>query len=119
MWFIKGFSKIAAPRTLILKTITTLVPARPACTKADKNELGISGGGSISSSMIDDKMVNLSSSIRKISFRVSFLILKASLAFIWLRKTFIEVLILHYFDLKHHIQMETNILSYAIGRMQR
>ena len=57
-------------------------PARPTYTKTNKNELSIDSGDNIDSGRIDDKIANLSSSIKKMSSGVGFLISKASLAFL-------------------------------------
>ncbi len=48
---------------------------------------------------------------------VDFLTLGAKKTFIYLRKAFTKTLILRYFDLEYHIQIETNALEYAIGRV--
>lgn len=51
----------------------------------------------------------------KISFfKMCFLTLKARIAFIRLRKTFIKVLILYYFNLKYHIRIETDMSGFSI-----
>lgn len=42
-------------------------------------------------------------------FGTDFLTFKAQAAFFHLQKTFIKALIICHFDLKHHIQIETNI----------
>lgn len=44
-----------------------------------------------------------------------FITFKTRIAFIQLRKTFIKVLNLQYFDLEYLIRIEINVLSYAIG----
>lgn len=46
-----------------------------------------------------------------------FLTFKAKVAFTQLKKAFIEVLILEYFDSKYYIQIETNASSYAISKI--
>lgn len=50
-------------------------------TKANKNKLDIDGGDDINSDKINNKIANLSSSIKKMSSKVSFFISKASLTF--------------------------------------
>ena len=60
----------------MLETTNPLVLARLACTRINENELGMDGGGGISNSRIDDRIVNLSSSTKKMSFKVGFLLLK-------------------------------------------
>ena len=42
---------------------------------------------------------------------------EARLAFTQLRQAFIEALILHHFDPKRHIRIETDMSGYAIGRI--
>ena len=42
---------------------------------------------------------------------------KARLAFIKLRQAFVKTLIFYHFDLKRHIQIETDILDYAINKI--
>lgn len=101
--FIKGFSKITASLILILKITVPLTLARPFYTKANRNEFNINGGSSISSGSIDDRIINLSNCIKKISFKIGFLIFKASLANIQLKKPFIKAPILYYFDPKYYI----------------
>ena len=41
----------------------------------------------------------------------------AKLAFIKLKQAFLKAPILYHFDLKHYIQIETNVSGYAIGRV--
>ena len=66
--FIKGCSKIAASVTLILKTTVPSVSARPVCHRVDKNELYKDDGNEIGGGKINDRLANLSSSTKKISF---------------------------------------------------
>lgn len=58
-------------------------------------------GSDIRSSKINDSIANLSSSTKKISSEVGFLIFKAYLALTQLKKAFTKALILYYFDLKY------------------
>lgn len=51
----------------------------------------------------------------KLADNSKFLTLDAKLAFLWLRQAFTETPILHYFDLERYIQIETDIMEYAIG----
>lgn len=48
---------------------------------------------------------------------MDFHIFEASLAFIQLRKAFIQALIIYYFHSEHHIQIETNLSSYTISEI--
>ena len=52
---------------------------------------------------------------RNMEARSGFFIPKAKLAFIQLRQIFVEALILHHFDLKYHIWIETDVSGYMIG----
>lgn len=56
-------------------------PARPVYIKTNKNKINIKGDIGIDSSKINDKIANVSNTIKKISFRMSCFISKASLAF--------------------------------------
>lgn len=51
------------------------------------------------------------------SSKTDFLISKASLAFMQLKKVFTKALILYHLDLKYYIQIETDVLGYAIARV--
>lgn len=89
----------------MLKTIVPLTPARLVCTGTNENKLDTDGDSGISGSRINDRIINLSSTTKKMSFRADFFISEASLAFTRLRKAFIKALILYYFDLKYHIRI--------------
>ena len=58
---------------------------------------------------------NLSKSKKMVG--LNFLTPRARLAFTELRQTFVKAPILHYFDLERHIQIETDISGYTIGRV--
>ena len=62
---------------------------------------------------IKPKRSNLSNA--KANFGIGFLTSRAKEAFIFLQKAFIKTLIFRHFDLKRHIQIETDILGYAIS----
>lgn len=49
--------------------------------------------------------------------RICFLIPKAKVVFIYLKKIFTKVLILHYLDLKRHIQIKIDVSSFAIDEI--
>lgn len=85
---------------LILKTIILSTSGWPDHTKNKKNKLCQDGNNN---SKIVDKNTNLSISIKKMSSEAGFFTLKASLAFANLRKAFIKILILYYFDLECYI----------------
>lgn len=100
---IKSFSNVAVLLISILKMTASLASARFRHTKINENEVNIDGGGGIGSSRIDEKIVNLLSITKKISFKASFLTFKASLAFTYLKKVFIKTLISYHFYLDHYI----------------
>lgn len=85
-------------KTTILSTSGLLGHTRKNINKLDKDS-----SSSINSSRIKDKLTNLLTIIKKISFEESFFTFEDSLAFIQLKKAFTKALILYYFDLKHHI----------------
>ena len=72
--FIKIFSVIKKIFYNFFTTITTkknpTTPSalgRPACTRANKNKLSMDGGNGVGGCKIDDKIVNLSSSTKKVN----------------------------------------------------
>ena len=126
-WFIQESSRIAAPLTLILKTLST------ESTESKKGIVGVSGGskagcdrGGLDGSGIDNveldggkvefgkKCRNLSKSKKRKS---GFLTSGAKRAFTKLRQAFIKAPIFHHFDLERHIWVETDASGYAIGRV--
>lgn len=66
----------------MLKTTASSVSARPACTRINENELNTNAGDGIGNVKINDRISNLLSSIKKMSFKADFLTPKASLNFI-------------------------------------
>ena len=99
--FIKGFSKIVASLTSMLKTTAPSTPARLVRVRVNKNKLDTGSGDGIGGGRINDRIVNLSST--KMSSGAGFLTPKASLAFTRLRKAFTKAPILYYFDPERHI----------------
>lgn len=85
--------------------------------KSNENEFDKANNSGIGGGRIDNKIVNLSSTTKKISFRADFFTSKASLAFTQLRKPFTKTLILHYFNLERHIQIETDTFDYDIREL--
>lgn len=77
--------------------------AKVACTRANKNKLDMDDDNGIYDNRIDYRIENLLSSIKKMGFKASFFIFKASLTFSKLRKAFIKALILYNFNPKYHI----------------
>ena len=120
--FIQGFSRIAAPLTSLLKTTGSLESA-PKVFRADDNKVVDGGGGGRANRTV----VNLSKNEKsRKSTRVpnieatgepNFLTPNAKKTFNNLRLAFIEAPIFRHFDLESHIQIETDALGYAIGRV--
>ena len=119
--FIKGFSRITAPLTSILKT-TGLFGLAPR-----KTEDKVVGGGG---GRVDKTMRNLFKSRNlknnksgnlmhvptiKAMGKLIFLTPEAKEIFNYLKQSFIKALILRHFDLKSHIRIETDASGYAIG----
>lgn len=48
---------------------------------------------------------------------MGFLIFKARITFIQLKKAFIKELIMCYFNLKYYMEIKINVLSYSISRV--
>ena len=65
--------------------------------------------------LVKSKNQDFLSNSRNKETGTSFLTSEARLAFTQLRQAFIEAPILHYFDLKSHIRIETNASGYAIN----
>lgn len=79
--FIQNFSKITAQLISMLKIMASSVPARLASTKTNKNDLVTDHNNGIGGGRINDKIANLSSFKKKMSFGASFLTPKARLTF--------------------------------------
>ena len=115
--FIRGFSKIAAPLTSMLKT-TGSSDSAPRLGADDDEVVG--GGGKA-----DDKRLSKSKKSKNtksgIQTRIgatgepTFLTPGAREAFNQLRQAFTEAPILRHFDPKCHIRIETDTSGYAIG----
>ena len=136
--FIQGFSQIAAPLTLILKTLgSTKFKTQPGegGVRVDGDSKTGRGGSEIDGSRKDDvevdgneievdkvgkkvqklsKSKNLSMSKKTIR-SLDFFTPKAKLAFTKLRLAFFKAPILHYFDPEYHIRIKTDASGYAIG----
>lgn len=70
-----------ASLTSMQKMTVLLILARPVYTKVNKNKLNTDGGSGIGGGKIDNRIVNLLSFIKKISFGMGFFTPKASLIF--------------------------------------
>ena len=118
--FIRGFSRIAAPLTSLLKTTGSSEESAPKAFRADDDEV-VGGGGGRANGTVVNLFKNEKS--RK-SMRVpnieatrepNFLTPDAKKAFNHLRLAFIKAPILRHFDLESHIRIETDASGYAIG----
>ena len=72
-------------------------------------------GGEVGNNEVGKKVRKTSKSKKTVGS--DFFISRARLAFTELRQAFVKASILHYFDLERHIQIETNVLGYAISRV--
>ena len=131
--FIQGFSRIATPLTFMLKTIRSTESA----ANAEKTEGGI-GSNSMVGNMVGGNEATNSTKrknpVKMTKFKIlvksknhdfpksrpketgtGFFTPKARLAFTQLRQAFVEAPILHHFDPKSHIRIETDASGYAIG----
>lgn len=114
--------------TLILQT-TELIDIKTLSIQANANKKNLDIPGTVGRTSGSRNIKNLSS-IGKLknltkksilakanSFKTAFLTFGARKAFIHLQKAFSQALILHHFDLKCHIWIETDVLVYAIGKV--
>ena len=79
---------------------------------AERNEDGIDSGGNYK-----DKTIKKSPYSKNLNGIMDYLTPNARQSFTQLKQTFIKALILQYFNLKCHIQIETDILIYVISRI--
>ena len=117
--FIRGFSRIAALLTSILKTTGSSEESAPRAFRTGNDEVVGSGNRA------DETVVNSSKNEKsKKSTHVpnigatgepNFLTSDAKKAFNHLRLVFIKALILRHFDPESHIRIETDASGYAIG----
>ncbi len=123
--FIRNFSRIAAPLTLMLRTTNKSTSNETQSTRATENEenqdaaAGVGGAGSGGSIKNLSTVIKLAKSKKpnfaKVNSGTDFLTSGAKEAFIYLWKVFTEALILRHFDQECHIRIETDALGYAIG----
>ena len=124
-YFIKGFNRIAAPFTAMLKTTRSSVVS---ASRVNDNEV-VDGGGAIGGGVVDQS--NASRKLAKSKSRTKsghlgnsnnleepkFLTFNAKEAFNRLRQAFTKVSILRHFDLEYFIRIETNVSGYTIGEV--
>ena len=88
-------------------------------SRAGRNRIGIDDGevrgGEVEDDEVGKKAQKLSKS--KNSSKLDFLTPGARLAFTKLRQAFVKAPILHHFDPKRHIRIETDVSGYAIDRV--
>ena len=111
--FIKGFSKIAAPLTAILKT--TGLSVASASRVDDGEVVGGRGAGWTNASKKSAKSKKMKSVHD--SEEPKFLTSKAKEAFNRLKQTFTKASILQHFDPECHIWIETDASGYTIERV--
>ena len=116
--FIRGFSRIAALLTSLLKTTESSELASKAF-RADDDEV-VDGGGRANETVMNLSKNNKSRNSTRVlnigaTRKPNFLTLDAKKAFNYLRLAFIKAFILRYFDLESHIRIETDVSGYAIG----
>ena len=114
--FIRGFSRIAAPLTSMLKTSLPSSRSQPSrvadgVDSGVAEETGSNNGGSKGKSSKSRK----ASGNSKATGEPNFLTPEARSAFKLLRQAFTEAPILRHFDPECHIQTETDASGYAIG----
>lgn len=95
--------QIATPLISIFWIISDLVVSKLISTNEDTIP-GFSGGKVINKANIVDK-----------EFETRFLTSEARLAFTKSKQAFSRTLIIHYFDLKYDIMINTNVLGYVIN----
>ena len=108
-YFIQGFSKIAGPLTLILRT--TKSAENFTWLMAEDTEVGSISGGNC-----EDETVKKSPLTSKnLNGATGYPILNAKQVFTQLRQAFTKAPILQHCDPQYHIRIETDALGYAIG----
>ena len=131
--FIKGFSCIAVPFTSILKTTrstrSTANSKETECeVDGDSMVSNLVGGGEATNTTKRKSQAKTTKSKILVKSKnhdfpksriekagMGFLTPKARLVFTQLRQAFVKAPILHHFNPKSHIWIETNASSYAIG----
>ena len=135
--FIQGFSRIAAPLTLMLKTSGgTESKTRPGeggvgvgGSRAGRGGSKLDGGRKIDDNGVDGDEVDddVGTTVQKSSksknsskskeAESGFLTSEARKAFTELRQAFVKAPILHHFDPECHIRIEMDVSGYAIGEV--
>ena len=118
--FIRGFSRIAAPLTSLLKTTGSSDESAPKAFRADGDEVVGGGGGRANETVVNSSKNDKSRNSTRVpnigaTGEPNFLTPNAKKAFNHLWLAFIEAPILRHFDLESHIRIETDASGYAIG----
>ena len=117
--FIRGFSRIAAPLTSLLKTTGSSEESAPKAFRADDDEV-VGVGGRANGTVVNSSKNEISRNSTRVpnigaTGEPNFLTPDAKKAFNHLRLAFIEAPILRHFDPESHIRIETDASGYAIG----
>ena len=115
--FIRGINRIAALLISMLKITGLFKKLALKTFKADNNEVVDRDGSRVNKTVRNSsrkftRMLNIG-----VIGEPNFLISDAKKTFNHLRLVFIKAPIFQYFDLKSHIQIETDASSYAIGKV--
>ena len=113
--FIRGFSRIAAPLTSMLKTTGSSEESAPKTFRADDDKVVDGGGGRANKTVRNSSRKSTRVSNIGATGEPNFLTPDAKKAFNHLRLAFIEAPILRHFDPESHIRIETDASGYAIG----
>ena len=118
-FFIQKFSKIAILFIFLLKITKLFKKLAPKMLKTNNNEFVGSSSNEANETTVNlsknNKSRNLTCMLNiKAMEKSIFLILNAKKAFNYLKQALIKASILEYFNLKSYIQIETNVLCYAI-----
>ncbi len=136
--FIRNFSRIAAPLISILWTTgNDGLGAEASQHEENQDATGVAGGGRVGKSIKNlstaakltkskkpkltkpkkSDLIKAQNFVKTNSFKTDFLTPEAKKVFIYLQKSFTKAPIFRHFDLKCYIQIETDALGYAIGRI--
>ena len=119
--FIRGFSRIIALLTFLLKTIR-LSELAPKAFQANDNKVVDNGSGKANRTIVN---LSKNEKSRKLTYmpniramgKLNFLTPNAKKIFNHLQLAYIKALILWHFDLENYIWIKTDISGYAIGKV--
>ena len=101
----------------MLKTTGSSEKLAPITFRADNNKIVDSGSSRANETMRNSSRKSTYMPNIRATREPNFLTFDAKKAFNHLWLAFVKTLILQQFDLENHIWIETNVLSYAIGRV--